>query len=293
MGDNMKTTATTDTTGAMDASLSLQEQIFQVPRDEYLPIADLLENLRQHTGQQRPLDPGKAKKIANAFDPRAVGRLIVNRRADGILWLLDGQHRAHAMRQRGVDLALCSVFEGLTLAEEARLWVEYNTHHMPRGLALYHGALMAEDPETVEIDRLIRSFGYYVPRSDGGNRIRAIAAVGALRYIYRRGSSAGISLTLQICSKAWPEDPRAIDGKVLQGVFIFTLAYRDEFTLKRLEQRLCVTPLSTLYQQSAAQTSAWGGRGQHNFALALVHAYNHGLTVDRRLDPLKLGRAAG
>ena len=272
--------------------IDLQLAILQAPHDEEIEIAALLEYLRVQPGQQRPLDSGKARKIAQDFEPRSVGRLIVNRRADGVVWLIDGQHRAHAMRQKGITLALCSVFDGLSLQEEARLWVKYNGHHMPRGLALYHGALMAGEQESTEIDRIVQAHGYYVPRSSGATGAAAIAAVGALQYIYRRGSSAGLSLVLQIVREVWPGDPHAVDGKVLQGLFVFANAYRDEFTLKRLTTRLSHTPLAVIYRQAAAQTSAWGGRGQNNFAIAIVQAYNRGLALEQRLDPVKISKAS-
>ena len=275
-----------------DVSLTLQDRILSAPRDDYLPIGPLLETLRTGAGHQRALDMNRARRLANKFDPRAVGRLIVSQRADGVLWLLDGQHRAYAMSMHGIELALCSVFQGLTLQDEAQLWVEYNAHHMPRPLALYHGALLAQDPMTTQIDQVVRAWGYYVPKRDSGTRVRAIAAVGALRYAYLRGGTSLLSLTLQVISKAWHEDPHSADGKVIQGMAIFLQTYKGELAIKRLEQRLAVTSLAVLYQQAAAHTSAWGGGGQRNFALALVHAYNHGLTQDKRLDPVKIGRTA-
>lgn len=40
---------------------------------------------------------------------------------------MDGQHRAIAARMRGVEYLVCEIFTGLTISDEAKLFVDGNT----------------------------------------------------------------------------------------------------------------------------------------------------------------------
>src|SRR4051812_31723657 len=77
---------------------------------------------------QRPRNERKIRKIANNFDPDALGVLYVSKRADGTYVILDGQQRHAALIEMGWQdqQVPCHVYTGLSVADEARLFGEYN-----------------------------------------------------------------------------------------------------------------------------------------------------------------------
>lgn len=74
---------------------------------------------------QRPVQR-HVKKIAMEWNDDKCDALIVNYRNDGYFYILDGQHRFEAGLMRNMDSIVCNVFVGMTVKEEAELFVEQN-----------------------------------------------------------------------------------------------------------------------------------------------------------------------
>src|SRR5690242_16192920 len=77
---------------------------------------------------ERKYNARRAKRIAQTIDPDALGVLYVSKRRDGTYVVIDGQHRRGAFIELGWgDQKMpCHVYHGLTLADEARLFAEFN-----------------------------------------------------------------------------------------------------------------------------------------------------------------------
>jgi hypothetical protein len=89
-----------------------------------LRIGDLHVDPQYH----RPVDPVFVSGVAHGFNVAVFGALWVNRREDGSLWVMDGRRRLMAARERlGEDArVLCLLFTNLSLAEEAKCFIEQN-----------------------------------------------------------------------------------------------------------------------------------------------------------------------
>lgn len=269
-----------------------QEALFnQVPKEEWLPVADLLETLKNEKvkGHQRGISTMKATKIAKSFNPKAVGLLTVSRRADGTMWLINGQHRAYAMSMLAIPLALCSVYEGLSLREEAELWVKLNTQTAPMRLDLYHGRLLEGDPVAVEIDRAVHLCGFKIARYFGKRTPDTIAAVSALEYIFSQGGVAALTDVLLTVRKLWPNNVLATSDDVLRGVHVFLLVFSNELKRERLYSQLGKIPLETLIQNAVYLKGVYSRKERTMIAYAFLQAYNKGLSDGRKLDPNKIG----
>ena len=68
---------------------------------------------------QRVLNNARVKRIADNFDPARVGVLLLSKRGSHSYAIVDGQHRLCAMRQIGVQDAVCIVVVGMTYEDEA------------------------------------------------------------------------------------------------------------------------------------------------------------------------------
>ena len=68
---------------------------------------------------QRVLNNARVKRIADNFDPARVGVLLLSKRGPHSYAIVDGQHRLCAMRQIGVQDAVCIVVVGMSYEDEA------------------------------------------------------------------------------------------------------------------------------------------------------------------------------
>ena len=76
---------------------------------------------------QRIIKPEKIKEMVADWKPNSVGTPEVSFR-DGVYWLIDGNHRRVAATQLGLTHLYCKVHTGLTIQEEAKMFVTMNGH---------------------------------------------------------------------------------------------------------------------------------------------------------------------
>lgn len=191
--------------------------ISDAARFEKVRLADLTTDGRFN----RPVDERWVNRLVADFDAWAIGALLLSRRPDGSLVILDGQHRAEALRRMGVPqnakVVPALVYDGLSQGQEAHLFVGHNTTRIVRPWDKYKALRVAGDPETVAIDKLVRSHGLSV--SDG-SKDGCIGAVTALRNLYKLGEPEGqvLELTLKALQTAWGDISDAYEARILKGV---------------------------------------------------------------------------
>ena len=78
-----------------------------------------------HEMYQRPLQK-HVRQIAKDWNEDKCDPLMVNYRADGFFYVIDGQHRYEAAKMRGIESLVCVCFVGLSLKEEADIFTEQN-----------------------------------------------------------------------------------------------------------------------------------------------------------------------
>ena len=122
-----------------------------------------LKDLYSGQPYQRPVKNRWVDELVRKWDPRLSTPLVVSCR-DGRYYIVDGQHRACAMRKKndGKDVtALCQVYRGLTYEQEAELY--YKLDQAKGHLRLAHAtkALLesGSNAEITEIRRLLEDAG--------------------------------------------------------------------------------------------------------------------------------------
>jgi hypothetical protein len=166
---------------------------------------------------QREVDARRVAAIAKGLDWSRIGVPDVSLRADGTFWCIDGQHRVCAIVEAGAgDTAvLCSLHEGLSMKDEAALFLELNGARTAVGVhAKFKAALVAKDPTACEIDRIVRSHGLQVAKAQAWKSICVIQAMQ-----YSHGSNGNLSDVLGILVK-WEAHTRDKDLNVFEGVFV-------------------------------------------------------------------------
>ena len=73
----------------------------------------------------------KVNKIAKNFDPDLLGVIICSMRESGVLAVIDGSHRVHALRQKQMNDAVLNalVYFDLKIEDEAKIFSLLNQEH--------------------------------------------------------------------------------------------------------------------------------------------------------------------
>lgn len=185
-----------------------------MPRYKKVPLDKLIVD----PAYQRELDEKRVEKIVTEFDPALLGTLEVSVR-NGKSAVFDGQHRLAALKEVGETSAPCLVHEGLSVPEEAMLFVRLQTERRAlKPLDRFKARLRAGEEEALEIAQAAKDAGYVI--SSGGGDDNRIGAVTALDRVYQRGGPPLLQDALFLLS-TWKGEPGGTDGALIEGLGIF------------------------------------------------------------------------
>ena len=226
------------------------------------------------------------------FDEEQAGAVVLSARAGGP-YCIDGNHRVELARASGVALVNALVIDGLTQEAEARLFTRYQRER--RNLtahALYRADLVAGDPDTLVIVRIVHVAGFQITK--GTVRWTAgtdhISAIDALRWIHRYGGEDLLARVLQTVRRLWFTEEKSASGQILKALaLVFTSASDDPaFKVDIFERMLRENaPLKLIrLSESVAKRRNTATTGAANIAEAMVEQYNRRLA--KGTPPLKL-----
>lgn len=201
-----------------------------MPSSEIRSLA--LKSLATDPDVQRSLDTRRVDKIAEDFDPNALGVITVSHRGGGTYFVVDGQHRAAAARiVKGDDWKIsCRVFDGLSLEEEAGMFRLLNNTARVGALDLFRVRVIEGEKVAVYVDEMLTRHGLRVGPG-------AFMAVTAAERIYNRDPMA-LERTLGVTVRAWGREGAAVDGRIIEGVGLVFARYGDAIDADSLGERL-------------------------------------------------------
>lgn len=128
-----------------------------------------LSDLNIPTDYQRNYDSTWGNRLAREYDFTRHDPMRVSRRADGSLWVMDGQHRTNALRLRlgpkGDTPVMVHVFEALTLEQEARLYLQWNSNiRRATKSHTFNAEVKAGNKRAIEVERVANAYGYRINR---------------------------------------------------------------------------------------------------------------------------------
>jgi hypothetical protein len=198
-------------------------------RIEWLKLTDLTVDKRI----QREENPRHIARIVENFNPLYFGIVTVSRRLDGTHIILDGQQRCAAARMALGDeqKVECAVYERLTFAEEAAIFVEMNVGRKAvPALDTFQAQVFGGYDDELAINKVVEDVGFKV--NPAGARYNMISAVAALRFAYSRGSNGTRERVLENAllsvKTAWDGKPESLQGDVIRGFAILFGQYLDE-----------------------------------------------------------------
>jgi hypothetical protein len=171
-------------------------------------------------------------EIARHFDWRRFGVLLVIRRKDGTLWVIDGGHRLRATFYRSeISQLPCLVFDSseegeAALREEARMFLD--TNQMPIHINSYssHKAgVTAEDDADIIAAKIYNKHHYRLKRYGFVQGEKVFNAIGALKWTVTIDpdlADRSFALTTEIAQG------ERIPGEIIKGLFVLAQRLKDK-----------------------------------------------------------------
>lgn len=186
----------------------------------------LPNELQVDDSYQRSIETGESqaliRRIARYWDWDLCQPLVVSRRRDGTLFVIDGQHRLAAARLRG-DIAQlpAMVKEYSSAADEAATFVQMNQQRRPlTPLQVFHAAVASGDSEACAIQAAVTAAGLRLTRSSQLETAPpgTINNVGGLQRSWRRRGGAITALALKVLAAAFPGEKLMYGGSIFPGI---------------------------------------------------------------------------
>ena len=190
---------------------------------------------------QRGVQRKRVELIAADFNEYVANEPKISFR-NGKYYVVDGQHtiEARILRNGGRALPiLCKVYTGMTMQQEALLFVEQNGHSAPLSAGIKLRAKVAgDDAPSKEFlaatNRVGLAFNYdSLQLSD-----YRISCVGTALKLYNEMGEKIYCETLRLIVAAWDGKPDSFRASVLRGMMHFVELYHGEFSEERLVRAL-------------------------------------------------------
>ena len=156
------------------------------------------------TYQRNPKKESVINKIASFWSWAACGALIVAERADGELFIVDGQHRwLAAMKLDSVEVLPCMVFYMENVKTEARGFVTANVARASmNALDKFKAQVVAGDTTAIAVKHMVEEVGYRIGHTN--DTLRCVGCPGVLCKEY--------NVSPEICRLAFGMTVQIFDG---------------------------------------------------------------------------------
>lgn len=175
-------------------------------------------------GIQREAIQAWVRKLSRNFRREAIGVIYVSKRQDGTLAMLDGQHRVLALIEMGqgeqpVD---CLVYEGLSVDQEAELFLRFNDRRGVAATDKFRVGVAAGREDCVAIASILDELHLQIAGAPMTNGNAPISCPAAMLSIYNRsgerGGDAALRCALRCAITAFGTDGAALDGRIVGGL---------------------------------------------------------------------------
>lgn len=160
--------------------------------------------------------------IAAKFDWRLCAPLVVARRSDDSLVIIDGQHRwMAALKRADIPQLPCCIFRYGSREEEARMFIVANRARKPMNrLDDYFAALAALDEDALEIQQIVTGVGLKIARNTAAKSWLPgeIAFTSSIAKAIRRFGPETTSSALASMVEAFPNQKLNHGGAIFGGL---------------------------------------------------------------------------
>jgi hypothetical protein len=185
-----------------------------------------LGQLQVDPAYQRATDGHLSRRIivgmVKFWDWKLCQPLVVTRRADNSLFVLDGQHRLAGARERGdIPHLPCVVIPAISAEEEAAAFVNLNTARQKLSQAdIFVGMLAAGNAEAVLVEQIMRETGWRMVRHANTAAYKAgdLACAPKLAKLVKSSGEASVRNALAALREAYPETPVRNSSRTIEAL---------------------------------------------------------------------------
>lgn len=207
---------------------------------------------------QREANPTRVRRMADNWDDNMVGVLVVSHRQNLDLAplhapmpeqfvVLDGQTRLEAFRlvcaSNLVTSAplLSQVYEGLTLTEEAQIFLQHNDRRAVTPLDRFRIAVTAREEWALDINDMAARKGWFAKGMSTGPNAHRFAAVGALEKLYLLDGGVSLQRVFDVIDAAWQNPAGSLCPETVGGLGMLFHRYGDKIDTRSLVLKLAKT----------------------------------------------------
>lgn len=258
------------------------------PTDDLILLEDIIAHSRgmrnvkprdlKVAEYQNPLLIHRVEQMKRRFNPALLGTITVNER-DGVLFVVDGQHRQQTAIALKISTLKADYYVGLTFEQEAWLYWQLNdqaNRRKPTRYQAFHARLYYGDPVASEINAIVEESGYKLSTSSSA-RGDVLACFEPIERIHARWGGPLLRQTLETLATIWKFDPIAVRGEFIAGMALLLRRYPG-LPKEDLITKLSLTPAISVYQRHQARRAAYCLRGNSDkeFARVLLEIFNSG-----------------
>jgi hypothetical protein len=178
---------------------------------------------------QRVVDPRRVAKLAANWDDLMVGVITVSHRKPRLIdeedafVILDGQTRWNALKVVcGQGTTTCTmmaqVHSGLTLKEEAKIFLQHNDRKGVTPLDTFRIALVAGEEWAESIQEIAARYRWAVAGTGDGSQ-RTFNAIAAAKKLYLSDPTGRtLDRVFSVIDAAWPRERSGVCGESLNGI---------------------------------------------------------------------------
>ncbi len=235
---------------------------------------------------QRAIDPTRIRRIIEEFQSGGLGTVTISLRPDGRRVVVDGQHRVAAVRTVGYQgKLLCNQYTGLTLADEAAMFLLLNNTKQVAPIDKFRARVIANEPQALAISKVLQAHGWSVKAGGDDGYFAAVAAaekVYAGAGVLKRGEHPELlGVVLSTIVGAWGHSPKGAHNLIVSGLGQLYGRYLEQVDTGKVVSELAKMTPHMLIGKANALKEARGGTVASALAEVVTGLHNKGRRTHR------------
>lgn len=187
-------------------------------------IADLNDDTTYQRGPK-----SKIGYIASHWSDDKCGAILVGRRADKSLWVVDGYQRKEAARIAGKTIINAVIFSSKGPKHEADIYEAVNNERVGLSpIEKFRGRITAEEPVALAILEKVQDAGFEIQYKYGSTFKSVWPRINCVRHIEYCYNAGILERMLRIVKLSWNGQDEALKECFLLGLAHFLIIYGDE-----------------------------------------------------------------
>lgn len=225
-------------------------------------------------GYARPLSPHRVRQLRRDWDPLAVGPLVISRRANNSLWLIDGNHRRYVGYEKGMLQMPAMVHSGLEPWQEASLYTKLGTVLGQTPWTRFLAKLAAGDQDARDIVQIAARYDFRI-NGERGSVDHVIQSVARTEWIFARGGPEALNWVLGFLEHAYGGERDSLGEMQLEGVFMFYVRYADKVNRDEIARTVGAAGVDAWFDRAEAiRQRVDVGNRSNTFGYAMVEMIN-------------------